>query len=288
MNAQVSASAHNAAKTAAKLRLRVSATRVGAIIFSVAFAACLIVLPMAFIFVNAFGKGAGVFFESIVKPDVLTALWFSIAVTGISVALSVLFGVCAAWCIAYFRFPGRRLLISIIDLPVSASPVILGLMFVILYGKYSFVGRYLESAGLTVIFAFPGLLLTNIAITLPYVARALIPAMSNLGAHQEEAARLLGARGLQILFRITLPRVKWALLYGIILACARGAGEFGAASVVSGAIRGKTVTLPLQVNIYYSEYLSTQAFVSATLFVLLSAGTLAAKYFVDKKSAAAR
>ena len=255
-----------------------------AIGISVLFLLGMIILPMIAIFTEAFAKGITLFIETLTSEVTLTALWFSIIVTSISVIFAVIFGICAAWCIAYFQFPGRKLLVSVIDLPVSISPIIIGLMFMIIYGKYGFLGKHLEATGITIIFAFPGLILTNISITLPYVARSLIPAMQELGKQQEEVAHLLGARGWQILFRVTLPRVKWALLYGIILATARGAGEFGAASVVSGFIRKKTVTLPLQINIFYNEYLSTQAFVSATLFVLLSVITLIAKQVVEKRS----
>ncbi len=264
------------------IKLENTGVKLALIVFSVMIMLCIIVLPLAMIFVEAFSKGLSLFIETLFSDTSITALWFSIMVTTLSVLCSTIFGICAAWCIAYFDFRGKRILTSLIDLPISISPIIIGLMFMLMYGKYSLIGRYFENMGIVIIFALPGLILTNMSITLPYVARALIPAMQELGKEQEEMAYLLGANGLQILLRITLPRIKWALLYGIILATARGAGEFGAASVVSGFIRGKTVTLPLQVHVFYSEYLSTQAFISATLFVLLSIFTLGAKYIVGK------
>ncbi len=260
-----------------------SRTRSIAISFTWVFVVLMIVLPILAICIDALSKGSLLFFETLFSDTVSIALFYSIVVTIISVLFSMVFGFCAAWCIAYFKFPGRRLLVSLIDLPISVSPIIIGLMFLLIYGKYGFLGQYLEDFGFVVVFAFPSLILTNISITLPYVARTLIPAMQELGKKEEEMGYMLGANGFQLLFRITLPRVKWALLYGMILATARGAGEFGAASVVSGFIRGKTVTLPLQVHIFYSEYLSTQAYISATLFLLLSIGTVIAKQIVGKQ-----
>ncbi len=279
---------NKSAEGATAIKLESKGMRLMAITTSLVFLLCLIVLPLVVIFIEAFAKGAALFFETLFSETTSIAPWFSILVTALSVLCSTLFGICAAWCIAYFDFRGKRILTSLIDLPISISPIIIGLMFMLMYGKYGMLGRYFENMGLVIIFALPGLVLTNISITLPYVARALIPAMQELGKEQEEMAYLLGARGLQIVFRITLPRIKWALLYGIILAAARGAGEFGAASVVSGFIRGKTVTLPLQVHVFYSEYLSTQAFVSATLFVLLSVFTLFVKRIVTKRTSIGR
>lgn len=260
-----------------------SRTRSIAISFTWVFIILMIVLPILAICIDALSKGSLLFFETLFSDTVSIALFYSIVVTIISVLFSMVFGFCAAWSIAYFKFPGRKLLVSLIDLPISVSPIIIGLMFLLIYGKYGFLGQYLEDFGFVIVFAFPSLILTNISITLPYVARTLIPAMQELGKKEEEMGYMLGANGFQLLFRITLPRVKWALLYGMILATARGAGEFGAASVVSGFIRGKTVTLPLQVHIFYSEYLSTQAYVSATLFLLLSIGTVIAKQIVGKQ-----
>ncbi len=258
-------------------------TRVIAIFITMFTVVLLLVLPLIALGFEAFSKGISFFVSTILSSNVRIALQLSIVVTLISVCISGIFGFCAAWCIAYFDFKGKRVLVSLIDLPLSVSPVIIGLMFMILYGKYGVIGSYLENAGFVVIFSFPALILTNVSITLPYVARTLIPAMQELGKQQEEMGYMLGANMFHILFRITLPRVKWALLYGMILALARGAGEFGAASVVSGFIRRKTVTLPLQVHIFYNEYLSSQAFVSATLFVLLSIVTLVSKQIIEKK-----
>lgn len=254
------------------------------ILLALLFLLVFLIAPIVAIFLDAFAKGYGLFFSTLFSENVMNALFLSIMITLGATIAAIIFGIAAAWTITHFNFYGKRLMISLIDLPISISPIIIGLMFMVVYGKYTWFGSSLEDLGFKVIFSWPGLLLTNMAITLPFIARSLIPAMRSLGNQQEMAALMLGAKFHHIFFKVTLPNIRWALMYGIILAMARSVGEFGAASVVSGFIRLKTVTLPLQVNIFYSEYLSTQAYVSATLFVLLSLVTLFLKKYVQGKT----
>ncbi len=270
------------------LAKKIISNRTILIVISICFLLLLLVIPLSSIVVLGLSKGLDTFLGHINSPSTQFSIGLTVLVSLASVIASTLFGVFAAWCIVHFRFWGRRMLQSIIELPITISPIIVGFMFTLLYGKYGYLGNIIENTGITIIFSWPGLVLTNMAITLPYVARTLIPAMESLGADQERTARLLGANGVQIFFRITLPRIKWALLYGIILAMARGVGEYGAAAVVSGLVRNKTVTLPLQVDIYYSEYQSVAAFACATLFLFVSFITIVSKKLIDIQNSPAK
>ena len=238
-------------------------------------------VPLAIVFVEAFKKGVDVYLASITEPDALSAIELTLIAAAISVPMNLVFGVAAAWCIAKFEFRGKNVLLTLIDLPFSVSPVISGLIYVLIFGLQGWFGEWLRDHDLKVIFAVPGIVLATVFVTFPFVARELIPLMQAQGREQEEAARVLGASGWQILRRVTLPNVKWALLYGVILCNARAMGEFGAVSVVSGHIRGQTNTMPLHVEILYNEYQSVAAFAIATLLALLALVTLIIKSFVE-------
>ncbi|GAB6089060.1 sulfate ABC transporter permease [Spirochaeta dissipatitropha] len=247
------------------------------------FGLVMILLPVISILFAAFAQGAAAYFSAISRRETIAALRLSLWVMGISLPLTALFGISAAWAITRFDFFGKKLLLALIDVPISLSPIVVGLMFVLLYGRFGIFGGFLQGIGLRIIFAPPGLVLTTLFILIPFVVRELIPTMLELGSSEEEAARILGASGFRMFWHVTLPNIRWALLYGLILSAARAIGEFGAASVVSGLIRGSTVTLPLQIEIYYNEYMTTMAFASSTLFFLLGGVTLAAKHFVGQR-----
>ena len=250
---------------------------------ALAFLTLFLFVPLAIVFVEAFKKGVGVYLAAIVDPDALSALRLTLTSAAISVPMNLVFGVAAAWCIAKFEFHGKNLLLTLIDLPFSVSPVISGLIYVLIFGLQGWFGETLRDHDLHVIFAVPGIVLATTFVTFPFVARELIPLMQAQGTEQEEAARVLGANGWQILRRVTLPNVKWALLYGVILCNARAFGEFGAVSVVSGHIRGQTNTLPLHIEILYNEYQFAAAFAVASLLALLALVTLALKVVVEKR-----
>ena len=241
------------------------------------FIALFLVLPLVVVFVEAFRSGIGAFLASINEPDALAAIRLTLLVAAIAVPLNLIFGVTAAWAIAKFDFRGKSLLITLIDLPFSVSPVIAGLIYVLLFASRGWFGPALDSAGLQIIFAVPGLVLATIFVTFPFVARELIPVMQEQGREEEEVAISLGATGWQTFFRVTLPNVKWALIYGVLLCNARAMGEFGAVSVVSGHIRGQTVTMPLQVEILYNDYNLVGALAVASLLAGLAMLTLAVK-----------
>ncbi|WP_270165023.1 sulfate ABC transporter permease subunit CysW [Paenibacillus sp. SYP-B4298] len=253
------------------------------ILISVAllFLTLVVVLPLMTIFVEAFRKGFEVYLASITDKDALAALRLTLLTAAIAVPLNTIFGVAAAWAITKFQFRGKNLLLTLIDLPFAISPVISGLIFVLLFGAQGFWGPWLDERGIQIIFALPGIVLATVFVTFPFVAREIIPLMQAQGTQEEEAAASLGARGWQIFWRITLPNIKWGLLYGIILCNARAMGEFGAVSVVSGHIRGQTNTLPLQVEILYNEYQFAAAFAVASLLLLLAFVTLLVKSFVE-------
>jgi len=243
-------------------------------------------VPLLTVFVEAFKKGWEVYLASIVEPDALSAIKLTLIAAAISVPMNLAFGVAAAWCIAKFDFRGKNLLLTLIDLPFSVSPVIAGLIFVLVFGLQGWLGGWLRDHDLKIIFALPGIVIATIFITFPFVARELIPLMQAQGVEQEEAARVLGASGWQIFRRVTLPNVRWALLYGVILCNARAMGEFGAVSVVSGHIRGQTNTMPLHIEILYNEYQFAAAFAVASLLAGLALLTLALKVVVERRVAA--
>ena len=252
---------------------------------AVGFVVLFVGVPLAAVFAEAFRAGARVYFAALVDPAALSALKLTLIATAISVPLNVIFGVAAAWAIARFQFPGRALLIALIDLPLAVSPVIAGLVFVLLFGAHGYLGPWLAAHHLQIIFALPGIVLATMFVTFPYVARELIPLMEAQGSEEEEAALVLGATGWQMFVRITLPKIQWGLLYGVVLCTARAMGEFGAVSVVSGHIRGRTNTLPLHVEILYNEYEYAAAFAVASLLVLLALASLVARRIIARRKA---
>jgi sulfate transport system permease protein len=245
------------------------------------FVGLFLVLPLVVVFQQAFEKGLAVYFAAIREPDALAALRLTLLTAGIAVPANLLFGLAAAWAIARFEFTGRNVLLTLIDLPFAISPVISGVIFVLLFGRQGWLGPWLAEHDIEIIFAVPGIVLATVFVTFPFVARELIPVMQASGREEEEAAVVLGASGWQIFWRVTLPNIKWGLLYGVILCNARAMGEFGAVSVVSGHIRGLTNTLPLQVEILYNEYQFQAAFAVASLLALLAIVTLVAKSIVE-------
>ncbi|HEY2559211.1 MAG TPA: sulfate ABC transporter permease subunit CysW [Caldimonas sp.] len=251
------------------------------------FLALFLFVPLVAVFAEALKKGAGVYLAAIREPDAVAAIRLTLLAAAISVPLNLVFGIAAAWAIAKFDFRGKNLLLTFIDLPFSVSPVIAGLIFVLVFGLQGWFGEWLRDHDLKIIFALPGIVIATIFITFPFVARELIPLMQAQGIEQEEAARVLGAGGWQIFRRVTLPNIKWALLYGVILCNARAMGEFGAVSVVSGHIRGQTNTMPLHIEILYNEYQFAAAFAVASLLAGLALVTLALKYAVERHVAAA-
>ncbi|MDQ0060785.1 sulfate ABC transporter permease subunit CysW [Paenibacillus harenae] len=248
------------------------------------FLGLIVVLPLLSIFVEAFKKGVGVYIDSIKDPDAMSALKLTLTTALIAVPLNTVFGIAAAWAISKFRFRGKNILITLIDLPFAVSPVISGMVYVLLFGAQGFLGPWLDDRGIQIIFALPGIVLATVFVTVPFVARELIPHMQAQGVQEEEAASSLGAKGWQIFWRVTLPNIKWGLLYGIILCNARAMGEFGAVSVVSGHIRGETNTLPLHIEILYNEYQFSASFAVASLLVMLAVVTLIVKSIVEWKS----
>jgi sulfate transport system permease protein len=254
------------------------------IALSLAFLALFLVVPLIAVFAEALRKGALVYAEAVTDEAALAAIRLTLLTAAIAVPANLVFGVAAAWALAKFRFAGRSLLITLIDLPFAVSPVISGLIFVLLFGRQGWLGPWLDDHGLKIIFAVPGIVLATLFVTFPFVARELIPLMQEQGDEEEQAALVLGASGWQTFRRVTLPNVKWALLYGVILCNARAMGEFGAVSVVSGHVRGLTNTLPLHVEILYNEYDFVAAFAVASLLAVLALVTLALKSLVEWRS----
>jgi sulfate transport system permease protein len=250
---------------------------------SLAFLTLFLFVPLVLVFIEAFKKGFEVYLEAITEPDAASAIKLTLIAAGISVPLNLVFGVAAAWAIAKFEFRGKSLLLTLIDLPFSVSPVIAGLIYVLVFGLQGWLGTWLQDQDLKIIFAVPAIVLATLFITFPFVARELIPLMQAQGVEQEEAATVLGASGWQTFRRVTLPNVKWALLYGVILCNARAMGEFGAVSVVSGHIRGQTNTMPLHIEILYNEYQFAAAFAVASLLAALALVTLALKYVIERR-----
>ena len=254
-----------------------SAVRIALILVSVAFLVLFLLLPLAAVFYEALRKGVRTYFTALVEPDALAAIKLTLLVAAIAVPANVVFGLAASWAIAKFEFLGKSILNTLIDLPFSVSPVISGLIYVLLFGAQGYLGPFLKSEGIQIIFAVPGIVLATIFVTFPFVARELVPLMQEQGTQDEEAALSLGASGWKTFFKVTLPNIRWALLYGVVLCNARAMGEFGAVSVVSGHIRGRTNTMPLHVEILYNEYNFAAAFAVASLLALLAFVTLVIK-----------
>ncbi|MCJ0876934.1 MAG: sulfate ABC transporter permease subunit CysW [Pseudomonas stutzeri] len=247
--------------------------------------ALFLLLPLLIVLGEAFKQGVGTFFTAILEPDALAALKLTLLAVGISVPLNLVFGVAAAWCVSKYEFRGKSLLVTLIDLPFSVSPVIAGLIYVLLFGAQGYLGEWLADRDIQIVFAVPGIVLATLFVTVPFVARELIPLMQEQGSTEEEAARLLGASGWQMFWHITLPNIKWGLIYGVVLCTARAMGEFGAVSVVSGHIRGLTNTLPLHVEILYNEYNHVAAFSVASLLLALALVILLLKQWSESRIA---
>jgi sulfate transport system permease protein len=248
---------------------------------ALAFLGVFLVVPLAAVFASALRKGIEVYFASIAESDALAAIRLTLLIAAVAVPLNMAFGIAAAWAVARFEFRGKRVLVALIDLPFSVSPVVAGLIYMLIFGAQGWIGPWLNAHGVKVVFAVPGMVLATVFVTFPFVARELIPLLQAQGSEEEEAARILGASGWQTFWRVTLPNIKWGLLYGVILCNARAMGEFGAVSVVSGHIRGQTNTLPLHVEILYNEYNFAAAFAVASLLALLALVTLALKTAVE-------
>jgi sulfate transport system permease protein len=259
--------------------------RAGLIGLSLIFLTLILIVPVVAVLGYAFSKGAAFYLEALRQPDTLAAIRLTLLTAAVVVPLNTVFGVAAAWAIAKFDFRGKQLLTTLIDLPFSVSPVIAGLVFVLLFGSRGWFGPWLEAHDVRIVFAFPGIVLATLLVTFPYVARELIPVMQMQGREAEEAAVSLGAGAWTVFFRVTLPNIRWALLYGVILCNARAMGEFGAVAVVSGKIRGLTATMPLQVEILYNEYDLAGAFAVASLLMLLALATLLVKAMIESLAA---
>jgi sulfate transport system permease protein len=256
--------------------------RVTLVTVALLFLSLFLFVPLAAVFIEAFKKGVGVYLAAITDPDAASAIKLTLIAAAISVPLNLVFGIAAAWSIAKFEFRGKNLLLTLIDLPFSVSPVIVGLIYMLVFGLQGWFGEWMRDHDIKILFAVPAIVLATIFVTFPFVARELIPLMQAQGQEQEEAARVLGASGWQMFWRVTLPNIKWALLYGVILCNARAMGEFGAVSVVSGHIRGQTNTMPLHIEILYNEYQFAAAFAVASLLAGLALVTLVLKFVVER------
>ncbi|WP_426578575.1 sulfate/thiosulfate ABC transporter permease CysW [Xenorhabdus stockiae] len=236
-----------------------------------------LVIPIAWIFLTAFSQGIDILAQNLVDSDMLHAIWLTVLIALITVPINLVFGVVTAWLVSRFQFPGRQLLLTLIDIPFAVSPVVAGLLYLLFYGVNGWVGEWLGDYDIQLMFSWPGMVLVTVFVTCPFVVRELVPVMLSQGSQEDEAAILLGASGWQMFWRVTLPNIRWALLYGIVLTNARAIGEFGAVSVVSGAIRGETYTLPLQVELLYQDYNTVGAFVAAALLAVMAIITLIVK-----------
>ena len=252
---------------------------------ALAFIALFLLLPLAAVLVQALSAGLGAYFEALIDPDARSAIGLTLLTAAISVPLNLVFGIAAAWAIAKFTFPGKAVLTTLVDLPFAVSPVVAGLIYVLVFGAQGWFGPWLQAHDIKIIFAVPGIVLATVFVTFPFIARELIPLMQAQGSDEEQAAIVLGARGWQTFWRVTLPNIKWGLLYGVILCNARAMGEFGAVSVVSGHIRGQTNTMPLHVEVLYNDYQSVAAFAVASLLALLALVTLAVKTTIQWRHA---
>jgi sulfate transport system permease protein len=255
---------------------------------SLTFFVVFLLLPLLTVFVEALRRGWQVYIDALVEPDTMSAIRLTLLAAAIAVPLNLVFGIAASWAIAKFDFRGKHFLVTLIDLPFSVSPVVAGLIYVLVFGSQGWFGNYLAAHDIRIIFAVPGIVLATIFVTFPFIARELIPLMEAQGRDEEEAATVLGASGWQTFWRVTLPNVKWGVLYGVILCNARAMGEFGAVSVVSGHIRGQTNTMPLHVEILYNEYQFAAAFSVASLLAFLALVTLAVKTYVEWRAGASR
>ena len=255
------------------------------IALAVGFLALFLLLPLLAVFMEAFRKGTGAFIQAFADPAAIGAIFLTLGVAAIAVPANLVFGIAAAWAIAKFDFRGKAFLVTLIDLPFSVSPVVAGLVYVLLYASHGIFGGLLQSAGIQILFALPGIILATIFVTFPFIARELIPLMEELGNSDEEAALTLGASGWRMFWTVTLPNIKWALLYGVLLCNARAMGEFGAVSVVSGHIRGYTNTMPLHIEILYNEYQFVAAFAVASLLAALALVTLGIKSWLEHRYA---
>lgn len=257
------------------------ATKILLITTALAFMTLFLLLPLIAVFSQALNAGTGAYVLAIIDPNVRSAIWMTLTIAAIAVPANLIFGVCASWCIGRFKFPGRNFLITLIDLPFSISPVIAGLLEVLLFGLNGLLGGWLAAHNIRIIFALPGMVLATIFVTLPFVAREVIPLVQEQGNEEEEAAVTLGASGFQIFWRVSLPKIRWALLYGVLLCNARAMGEFGAVSVVSGKVFGQTDTLPLAVESLYESYEIQAAFAAASLLAMLALVTLLLKAVLE-------
>jgi sulfate/thiosulfate transport system permease protein len=269
-------------------RLRTAAVKWSLITIALAFLFALLFVPLVAVFVQAFDRGVTVYLEALRHPDAVSSIVLTLLTALFVVPINVTFGVAAAWCVARFQFRGRQLVMALIDLPFAVSPVISGLIFVLLFGAQGVLGPWLERYDIRIIFALPGIVLATMFVTVPFVARELIPVLQEQGAEDEEAALTLGASGWQMFRRVTLPNVRWALMYGVILLTARTVGEFGAVSVVSGHVRGQTNTIPLHVEILYNEYDFTAAFAVASVLTIIALLSLVGRQIVDWRAAGDR
>ncbi|XOY30851.1 sulfate/thiosulfate ABC transporter permease CysW [Proteus cibi] len=246
----------------------------GVILTGVVLSILFLVVPIAWIFMTAFSKGVEIFTENLFDSDMLHAVWLTVLIALITVPVNMLFGVSMAWLVTRFRFPGRQLLMTLIDIPFAVSPVVAGLLYLLFYGSNGWAGQWLSQFDIQLMFSWPGMVLVTVFVTCPFVVRELVPVMMSQGSQEDEAAVLLGASGWTMFWRVTLPNIRWALLYGVVLTNARAIGEFGAVSVVSGAIRGETYSLPLQVELLHQDYNTVGAFTAAALLAMMAIFTL--------------
>ncbi|MBG3019739.1 MULTISPECIES: sulfate/thiosulfate ABC transporter permease CysW [Proteus] len=255
-------------------RLQIDWVKWGLIFTGVVLSILFLVVPIAWIFMTAFSKGVEIFTENLLDSDMLHAVWLTVLIAIITVPVNMLFGVSMAWLVTRFRFPGRQLLMTLIDIPFAVSPVVAGLLYLLFYGSNGWAGQWLSQFDIQLMFSWPGMVLVTVFVTCPFVVRELVPVMMSQGSQEDEAAVLLGASGWKMFWRVTLPNIRWALLYGVVLTNARAIGEFGAVSVVSGAIRGETYSLPLQVELLHQDYNTVGAFTAAALLAMMAIFTL--------------